>query len=257
MPTPTRTTRHTTVTLDAVATVEEDCENFATVKIPPMKILSGFAADTSASMDGAKWFAMKEALLKQLEMEATEARRDSTTTSDYVGGTFATLPNLHPHVMNNAEAMQYMQRIPYANGSTCLYQTVKNIIDLVESVLDANSNYDPNLAIIRVATDGDNTVGEDWKEEAAAAVKRFEARGGVFMFMQAGHSTKAKMDLDLKETATIQWADNAQSLSNVLSHAHDASTEYRSARLSGRRDSQFSFTPHQRRHSMMTPPISP
>jgi len=126
--------------------------------------------------------------------------------------------------------MEALRQLPQPSGGTALYRAVVEAGAIVERVLDENPlQYDPRLAVVKVLTDGENTV-DDGKEEAArAAVERLHARGCVVSLLQAGTDETAANTLGVPEAAALYWTDDSQTLSAACLAACDATNQYRRA----------------------------
>jgi len=160
-----------------------------------------------------------------------EASANEINPTHFIVGAFSHdvfFPSRVP--MCGRDTMEALRQLPQPSGGTALYRAVVEAGAIVERVLDENPlQYDPRLAVVKVLTDGENTV-DDGKEEAArAAVERLHARGCVVSLLQAGTDETAANTLGVPEAAALYWTDDSQTLSAACLAACDATNQYRRA----------------------------
>ncbi|KAL1520801.1 hypothetical protein AB1Y20_022364 [Prymnesium parvum] len=216
----------------------------------PSMALTVLLHDVSTSMEGSKHRAACEAALQEMAM--------CDSAAHFIVGAFSHdvfFPSRVPMVASVAS--EAVRQLPVPNGGTALYRAVKEAAEIVEQILDEHAaEYDPRLAVIKVLTDGENTVEDGCEDAAREAVARLHARGCVVSLLQAGTDDTAATVLGVPEAAALYWTDDSQTLSAACLAACEATELYRRAASfassSGTASPtiSFGFTPLQRLKSI-------
>jgi len=215
----------------------------------PQQSLTVLLYDVSSSMEGSKHRAACEAAVAEI---------NACDQSHFIVGAFShdvIFPSKVP--MPAAVACEAVGQLPSPEGGTALYRAVKEAAELVEQILDEHSaQYDPRLAVIKVLTDGENTVEDGNLEAARQAVARLHARGCVVSLLQAGDDPTAAEALGVPQAAALYWTDDTVGLTAACLAACEATTTYRRSMESFNSSAgtatpaiSFSFTPLQRMQS--------
>ena len=209
------------------------------------KVLTVIPFDYSGSMNGAKFNAAINALKKEINESSSN-------------NTFLIFPFNHEVInhkkipMNKEQARCYVDCIPHPYGGTAIYTAVIVAAEELINILDNDSEYDPNLCIFKIITDGDNNTHDDDSENANTYIADLRSRGCVVTMLQAGYSTRAINALGIPESAALHWNDDADTLIAAINASIEASGVYRQATISGQ-SSAFEYTSIQRQASQAIP----
>ena len=234
-----------------------------------------YALDESGSM-GSKRGAMWKTVKDEIEAIDDEERRFAVLTfSNVVRAHRASrdlfnldddmkddTPDSEKYLMTKEETLRCVARLerqPNA-GRTALYDAIVTGVAIGTRLIEECA-LEAQRVVLRVLTDGQNTVRGSFRLELEEPTKRTDAcivetaRNSVssclarrmgFVLLQAGHDQTAIRDLALPSEVVLHWDDDADHLAVALQSAQEATETFMSSTSS---TATICFTPLHRTQS--------
>ena len=182
--------------------------------------------------------------------EVEGCNEDRRFVSNFLIGFFnSEVSFLSEDALSPEAARAALRRLPDPSGGTALFSAVSATVAKVEQVLASTLEFDPKLTVLKVLTDGTNTVRGEDAPAARAAVERLHQAGGVVSLLQAGDDTAAAGLLGIPTDTLLNWSDNAASLAIATRASQDATRLFRQNSIDGLRGASFVYTRMQRLES--------